>query len=40
MGTNKSYSEQFKLIKQDVRKTYDAITKDLTSIYNIKFQYI
>ena len=30
MGTNKSYSEQFKLIKQDVRKTYDAITRDLT----------
>lgn len=29
MGKNKSYSEQFKLIKQDVRKTYDAITRDL-----------
>ena len=29
MGTNKSYSEQFKLIKQDIRKTYDAITRDL-----------
>lgn len=26
---SKSYSEQIRLIKQDVRKTYDAITRDL-----------
>ena len=29
MSTSKSYKDQFKLIKQDVRKTYDSITRDL-----------